>query len=439
MAQVVLERVSRVYPGGVRAVDGLELEVADGELLVLVGPSGCGKTTTLRLIAGLESASEGTIRVGGRVVNGVAPHARDVAMVFQNQALHPHLTVYGNMAFGPRLRCGSSWLRRLWWRMTKPTVAKQMAQERAGIAARVRETAATLGIEPVLHRYPNELSGGERQRVAVAKAILRRPALFLFDEPLSNLDAKLRIEMRRELKALHARLAATIVYVTHDQAEAMTLADRVAVLDRGRLQQLGRPEEIYSRPANRFVAGFMGTPAMNFCRGVLRRDNDSHATLTFDGEHFEVPVGPPIRSELLARLNRPIVMGLRPTDVCLRPPAGMERNAEMTSSADMAESRATNDNTAVEAMVAMIEPLGDATVVHLTCKPPGAQTHAIDSVLRQDQLHNLVCKAGPAVQVRVGQRVRIWLDMRRAHWFDAESGVNVCPRDVPSTLERPAA
>jgi multiple sugar transport system ATP-binding protein len=422
MAQVVLERVSRVYPGGVRAVDSLDLEVADGELLVLVGPSGCGKTTTLRLIAGLDSASDGTIRIGGRAVNGAEPRERDVAMVFQNQALHPHLTVYGNMAFGPRLRCGGSWLTRFWWRMVKPAVANQMTEERAEIPARVGDAAATLGIASLLHRRPNELSGGERQRVAVAKAILRRPAVFLFDEPLSNLDAKLRVEMRRELKALHARLAATMIYVTHDQVEAMTLADRVAVLDRGRLQQVGRPEEIYSRPTNRFVAGFIGTPAMNFCRGVLRRDNNSHATLMFQGEDWEVLVGASTRPELLARLNRPIVLGLRPTEVYLRPPIDM------------------TDGGAVEAIVAMIEPLGDATIVHLTWRPVVEKTNAIgNKLLGQDQTHNLVCKAGPDVQLRVGQRARVWLDMRNANWFDAESGVRFCPQDVPSTSERPAA
>ena len=270
MAEVVLENVSRVYPGGALAVDSVNLVVHDQEFLVLVGPSGCGKSTTLRMIAGLEEVSSGTIRIGSRVVNQVAPRERDIAMVFQNYALYPHMTVRGNMAFGLELRYGGGWLARLGRRIVRPHQAVALAAQRRQIEPRVRAVAQALAIEHLLDRLPGQLSGGERQRVALGRAIVREPQAFLFDEPLSNLDAKLRVELRHELKQLHTRLKTTMIYVTHDQVEALTLGQRIAVMQAGKLQQVGPAMEVYDQPANQFVAGFIGTPPMNFVSGQLQ-------------------------------------------------------------------------------------------------------------------------------------------------------------------------
>jgi len=244
MSEVVLENVSKLYEGGSVAVEQVSLTVRDGEFLVLVGPSGCGKSTTLRMIAGLEEITEGRISIGGVCVNNLPPKDRDIAMVFQNYALYPHMTVFENMAFGLKLR-----------RVPK-----------AEIAARVREAAEILGLQDYMKRLPKQLSGGQRQRVAVGRAIVRKPKVFLFDEPLSNLDAKMRVEMRSEITHLHRRLGATMIYVTHDQIEAMTMSDRIVVMDKGKVQQLAPPLEVYRNPANLFVAGFIGTPPMNMLR-----------------------------------------------------------------------------------------------------------------------------------------------------------------------------
>ena len=245
MAEVVLAQVCKEYDGGVRAVDAFSLVVRDGEFLVLVGPSGCGKSTTLRMVAGLETISSGTISIGGRCVNTVPPKDRDIAMVFQNYALYPHMTVYDNMAFGLKLR----------------SFPKREIEKRVGEAAEI------LGLGDLLRRLPKQLSGGQRQRVALGRAIVRKPQVFLFDEPLSNLDAKMRVEMRSELNRLHQRLKATMIYVTHDQIEAMTMGDRIVVMADGTIQQVAPPLEVYRRPANLFVAGFIGTPPMNVLRG----------------------------------------------------------------------------------------------------------------------------------------------------------------------------
>jgi len=266
MAPVTLQGVSKVYANGVKAVDGVSLSIADGEFVVLVGPSGCGKSTTLRMIAGLEEISGGSLMVGGVRMNDVPARRRNMAMVFQNYALYPHLDVRRNMAFGlERRRTHGSLLKAVF----DPTYRAQRAAERKAIDARVSAAAATLGIESLLQRKPRELSGGQRQRVAVGRALVRDPVAFLFDEPLSNLDAKLRGEMRTELRLLHQRLRATMVYVTHDQEEAMSLADRLVVMKDGVVQQVGTPSEVYGRPANRFVAGFVGTPTMNFIEGTV--------------------------------------------------------------------------------------------------------------------------------------------------------------------------
>ena len=247
MAGVTFDDVSKIYPDGTRAVSSLDLSIVDGEFMVLVGPSGCGKTTALRMVAGLEDISEGVLRIGDRVVNHVAPRDRDIAMVFQSYALYPHLTVYDNIAFSLRLR----------------------GAPKSEIDKRVHETAATLGLEEFLKRKPRALSGGQRQRVAMGRAIVREPAAFLMDEPLSNLDAKLRVQTRAEISALQDRLGTTTVYVTHDQVEAMTMGDRVAVMRKGELQQVAPPQELYDRPVNLFVGGFIGSPAMNMVEATL--------------------------------------------------------------------------------------------------------------------------------------------------------------------------
>src|SRR5258706_8421797 len=254
MAKVILENVSKTYPGGFKAVDNANLEINDQEFVVLVGPSGCGKSTTLRMIAGLEEISSGKIYIDGKIVNDVPPKDRDIAMVFQNYALYPHMTVYKNMAFGLMLR----------------------KFPKAEIEQRVRDAAQILGIEALLERKPKELSGGQRQRVAVGRAIVRKPKAFLFDEPLSNLDAKMRVQMRTEISKLHNRLQSTMIYVTHDQVEAMTMGDRIVVMKDGLVQQVSDPVNMYENPANKFVAGFIGSPAMNFLNGKITATNGDY-------------------------------------------------------------------------------------------------------------------------------------------------------------------
>jgi len=291
MAQISLEHVEKVYPGGMKALDDLNLQVGEGEFMVLVGPSGCGKSTALRSIAGLEEITGGTISIGGRVVNDLPPKDRDIAMVFQNYALYPHMTVEDNMAFGLKLRHTS----------------------KEEIRRRVAEAAALLGLEPYLKRKPAALSGGQRQRVAMGRAIVREPQAFLMDEPLSNLDAKLRVSMRAALGQLHERLRTTTVYVTHDQVEAMTLGDRVCVLRDGRLQQAGVPQELFDKPVNLFVAGFIGSPAMNFVTADLIRDDGP--AVTFAGH--QLPVPPALladRSGLEDYLGKKVILGIRPSD-----------------------------------------------------------------------------------------------------------------------------
>ena len=291
MAQIILDRVEKAYAGGVRAVDDLSLDVADGEFMVLVGPSGCGKSTALRSIAGLEEISGGTITIGDRVVNDLPPKDRDIAMVFQNYALYPHMTVEQNLAFGLELR----------------------KTPKAEIARRVGEAARMLGLEPYLGRKPGALSGGQRQRVAMGRAIVREPQAFLMDEPLSNLDARLRVSMRASLSQLHERLGVTTVYVTHDQVEAMTLGDRVAVLRDGRLQQVDTPQALYEAPVNLFVAGFIGSPAMNFVTAGLVRDGGP--AVTFAGYRLPVPDQVLEAKQGLAEyVGQKVILGIRPSD-----------------------------------------------------------------------------------------------------------------------------
>jgi len=371
VAGVSLENVTRTYrtkQGDVRAVDDLTLAVADGEFMVLVGPSGCGKTTTLRLIAGLEELTAGTIRIGGRVVNRVAPKDRDVAMVFQNYALYPHMTVFKNMAFGLKMR----------------------REPKAEIIRKVGETAEKLGLTHLLDRKPAALSGGERQRVAVGRAIVRKPQVFLLDEPLSNLDAQLRIQLRRELKDLHRELRTTVVYVTHDQEEAMTLADRMAILREGVVQQCGTPLEVYNRPANRFVAGFVGTPPMNFFDGRLECDG---ADICFIGRIGRVNLSPPMSVNLRTYGGQSVVLGMRPQHVRIQSPTSKDAGHQEVGRP-------------VEGVVRHIEPLGDCTDVHM-------QTSGGES---------LVARVSPMTSVSAGQSVCVGLDVRHAHLFSSPDG-----------------
>jgi multiple sugar transport system ATP-binding protein len=297
MAQIVLDRVDKTYAGGVKGIDDLSLDIGDGEFMVLVGPSGCGKSTALRSIAGLEEVTGGTISIGGRVVNDLPAKDRDIAMVFQNYALYPHMSVWQNLAFG----------------------LQQRKTPKAEISRRVGQVAAMLGLEEFLSRKPAALSGGQRQRVAMGRAIVREPQAFLMDEPLSNLDAKLRVSMRAALSQLHERLGVTTVYVTHDQVEAMTLGQRVAVLRDGRLQQVDAPQRLFEAPANLFVAGFMGSPAMNFATGTLIRGDGSGdgagLSITFGGQRLPVPAGMlAARPGLEHYLGAELIFGIRPSD-----------------------------------------------------------------------------------------------------------------------------
>jgi multiple sugar transport system ATP-binding protein len=382
MAEVALEKVSRVFAGGTIAVDSLDLKVEDQELLVLVGPSGCGKSTTLRMIAGLEEISSGQITIDGKPVNDVAPRDRDIAMVFQNYALYPHMTVRKNMAFGLQLRYGSNLPTRLWHSIFSTAKTKRLAELRAEIPSRVTRAAETLGIGALLDRLPRQLSGGERQRVALGRAMVRQPAAFLFDEPLSNLDAKLRVEMRKEIKQLHRQLARTMIYVTHDQVEALTLGQRIAVMNNGRLQQVGPPMEVYDRPDNRFVAGFLGTPAMNFWEGRLGKENDRW-TFCSGENRVELPAGQRFSQDWSGRAA---TLGIRPEDVVL------------------------DSESSLRAEVMLVESLGDASLVHVM-------------LLGEGELPaRLVAKAAARLEIEVGEHVALGMSGERIHLFDAATG-----------------
>jgi multiple sugar transport system ATP-binding protein len=322
MASVKLDNVRKVFDDGHVAVQGASFEALDGELLVLVGPSGCGKSTTLRMIAGLETPTSGTLSIGDRVVNDIKPADRDIAMVFQSYALYPHMTVAENLAFGLKLR----------------------GESRAVIAERVRDAADMLGLEDMLQRQPRALSGGQRQRVALGRALVRQPKVFLLDEPLSNLDAKLRLSTRVEIARLHRRLRTTMIYVTHDQVEAMTLGQRIVVFNKGAIQQIDTPMNLYSKPRNLFVAGFLGSPAMNFLRGTLQRDGIG---FSIDGAGIKLPLGDDL-AWLALHAGRQVVVGIRPED--LRP---------IAASANFSHS--------LEARLEVIEPVGNEVFLNLDC------------------------------------------------------------------------
>ena len=368
MAEVVLEGVTKVYPGDIAAVKNLSLQIKDRELIVLVGPSGCGKSTTLRMVAGLEETTEGTIRIGDRIVNDVPPRDRDIAMVFQNYALYPHMTVYKNMAFGLMLRGYSK-------------------QE---IGERVNEAAKILSIENLLDRKPKALSGGQRQRVAVGRAIVRKPKAFLLDEPLSNLDAKLRTEMRAELQKLHRRLETTMIYVTHDQVEAMTLGDRIVVMADGIIQQLDTPLTVYHYPANKFVGGFIGTPPMNFVEGSLVVRN---GTVVFaqEGSGIEMAMPDRLQRRMKEYVNSPVSLGIRPENI-------QDRQA----------GEDVRPGSTFRAKVNVVEPLGDEMIVYVN---PGKA----DLIAKIDSHHKIV----------VGQELEFMVDLDGIHIFDSVSGKNI--------------
>ena len=411
MARVELEKVTKIYPGNVKAVNSIDLSIKDQEFIVLVGPSGCGKSTTLRMVAGLEEISEGLIRIGERVVNDVPPKNRDIAMVFQNYALYPHMTVYKNMAFGLKLR-----------RMPKPQIHQ-----------RVMEAAKILDIEHLLERKPKALSGGQRQRVAVGRAIVREPAAFLFDEPLSNLDAKLRVTTRAELKRLHQRLKTTTIYVTHDQEEAMTLGDRIVVMKDGIIHQNDTPLKTYSFPVNRFVAGFIGMPPMNFFDGALKmidgrmmfeegklknaRVAGTEATnggtkaasarkeltaqdeplvmvgeLTLPGGGFTLAVPDHLRDRLAGAVGKHVVLGIRPEHFHMHPTGG------------------EGDYCPISVHLNVVEPLGNDMDVYMNTK-----------------LHDHIVGRVEATQgLTMDSSATVYVDTRKVHFFEpGETGMNL--------------
>ncbi|NLM37855.1 MAG: sn-glycerol-3-phosphate ABC transporter ATP-binding protein UgpC [Firmicutes bacterium] len=362
MAKVVFEHVYKKFPNGVVAVNDFNLEIKDKEFVVLVGPSGCGKTTSLRCVAGLEEASSGNIYIGDNLVNDVAPKDRDIAMVFQNYALYPHMDVYNNMAFGLKLR-------------KFPKVE---------IDRRVKEAAKILGIENLLNRRPKALSGGQRQRVALGRAIVREPKVFLMDEPLSNLDAKLRVQMRAELQKLHNRLQTTVIYVTHDQIEAMTMGDRIVVMKDGVIQQVGRPLDIYDHPNNVFVAGFIGTPPMNFLEGVVRKAN-GRIYVDFGTFKLYVPEGK--FKTVNMYVDKEVIFGIRPENI-----------SELTGASNV------NPEDVVTATVDVSELIGSETYLWVSNGP-----------------HNFTARVDAHTKAADGDQTQLVFNTQKMHLFDKET------------------
>jgi len=399
MAGVTFSDVGKVYADGTRAVNDMDLEIDDGEFMVLVGPSGCGKTTALRMVAGLEEISEGAIKIGERVVNHVPARDRDIAMVFQSYALYPHLTVYENIAFGLRLR----------------------GTPKGEIDKRVRNAARVLALEEFLGRKPRALSGGQRQRVAMGRAIVREPAAFLMDEPLSNLDAKLRVHMRAEIASLQTQLGVTTIYVTHDQVEAMTMGDRVAVMRKGELQQVASPQELYERPVNLFVGGFIGSPAMNMVEATVERDDGSYVaklgsqSLTLGEETAKS------RPALEKYAGERVVLGIRPEsleDARLEPDIPADRH--------------------IKGVVVLREPLGSEIVAHFEVDAPPALTEDVRELARdvgQESIVQaggeeegkavMVGRFGPRSRVKNGDVIDVAVDTNAVHLFDIESGEGI--------------
>ncbi len=374
MAKVIVKNVYKIYPGDkgrdITAVKDVTLEIEDREFVVLVGPSGCGKSTTLRMIAGLEEISKGDIYIGDRRVNDVPPKDRDIAMVFQNYALYPHMSVYDNLAFGLKLR-----------KYPKPEIKK-----------RVIDAAGILGIEELLDRKPKALSGGQRQRVAVGRAIVRQPKVFLFDEPLSNLDAKMRVQMRTEITKLHQRLQATMIYVTHDQIEAMTMGDRIVVMNDGVVQQIDTPLALYNQPVNLFVAGFLGSPPMNFINGTLKLERESLVFSEIQGGTIQMRLAAQERPAAREFVGKSMLFGIRPEDIELAQFSGSDGSTG-----------------SFPAIVDIVEPMGAETNLYL-------QTGA----------HTVVCRSQRALNHReAGHRLQFEMNLKKAHLFDPESGRRV--------------
>jgi multiple sugar transport system ATP-binding protein len=399
VAGVTFDDVSKVYPDGTRAVDDMDLEVQDGEFMVLVGPSGCGKTTALRMVAGLEEISEGVLKIGDRVVNHVPPRDRDIAMVFQSYALYPHLSVYENIAFGLRLK-------------------KEKKDE---IDRRVNEAARILGLEPFLKRKPRALSGGQRQRVAMGRAIVRQPQAFLMDEPLSNLDAKLRVQMRAEISKLQRDLGTTTIYVTHDQVEAMTMGDRVAVMRKAELQQVAFPQELYDHPLNLFVGGFIGSPAMNMIEATLAPANGG---VVVEAGGQKIVLGEETtsaRPALKSYEGRKVILGIRPEDL-----------EDASLATDVPADRRLHGR------VELREALGSEIMVHFTIDAPPALTEDVRE-LAQDMgderalqetadaptQTTMVGRFGARSKVREGEAAEVAVDTRLLHFFDPETGLGI--------------
>jgi multiple sugar transport system ATP-binding protein len=388
MAEVQFSEVDKFFDGGVHAVHDLSIDVHDGEFLVLVGPSGCGKTTALRMVAGLEDISDGTISIGGKVVNELTPKERDVAMVFQNYALYPHLSVAENIAFGLRLR----------------------KEQRSVINERVQWAARLLDLKPYLTRRPKQLSGGQRQRVAMGRAIVRHPQVFLMDEPLSNLDAKLRVQMRADIAKLQREIGTTTIYVTHDQVEAMTMGDRVAVMNAGELQQVDAPQRLYDEPENLFVAGFIGTPPMNLLEADVAVENGTVSVLLGD-QRLQLPDEAVASYPRLREYDgRRIVFGARPGNLY----PGTDRP----------------DLPTIEATLELVEALGSETVAHFHIDAPVVVVHeeALEEEAETEAegvtaaRPNLVASFPPYTSVRPGERIPVAVEARRAHFFDRETG-----------------
>jgi multiple sugar transport system ATP-binding protein len=399
---VTFDRVAKVYPDGTRAVTDMSLEIEDGEFMVLVGPSGCGKTTALRMVAGLEEISEGVLRIGDRVVNHVPSRDRDIAMVFQSYALYPHLSVYDNIAFGLKLR----------------------KEKKAEIDTRVNEAARILGLEPFLKRKPRALSGGQRQRVAMGRAIVRRPQAFLMDEPLSNLDAKLRVQTRAEIARIQDDLGVTTIYVTHDQIEAMTMGDRVAVMRKGELQQVAAPQELYDRPVNLFVGGFIGSPAMNLVETTLEASNGTLHALVGD-ERLA------LSSELLDQRpalkgfeGKLVVLGIRPEDL---EDAAIETDAP--------------SDRRLRGKVELTEALGSEIMVHIGVGARPALTEEVRELAEEvgderavaeseeEERTTLVGRFSPRSQVKEGDSLEMVVDTTSLHFFDPETGLGIYDND----------
>jgi multiple sugar transport system ATP-binding protein len=376
MARVKLEGIRKMYQDSVVAVHGVDLDVADGEFVVLVGPSGCGKSTTLRMIAGLESITAGQLFIGDRLVNDVPPKNRDIAMVFQSYALYPHMTVRDNLAFALKLR----------------------GTPKAEIEARVQEAAGILGISEFLARTPRQLSGGQRQRVALGRAIVRKPQVFLFDEPLSNLDAQLRVQMRREIARLHQELDATMIYVTHDQVEAMTLGDRIVVMNKGHVQQIDTPMNLYDHPKNRFVAGFIGSPAMNFVEGRIVPGDSLQ--FVAEGDAFSFAVPPSLAERVQGLENRALTLGIRPEDVSV----AMEGGPTIFAG----ESTIVHPPITAPAHLDLVEALGNEVFIYAS----------IGSYV-------ITARIAPQPLPKLGEPITLAFDLAKSHFFDRETGERV--------------